>query len=242
MKDAEFIELLNLYLDHEISAVDATRLEAEVQRSPEKRRIYQQYCRMQKACKMVAVDFESESAAAPGDLAKKVVAFEPLAEPRKSLRAIYVLGAVAAAACVVLIFNSRVGKGEGAVANKGQILAHSAAELPSHTSSVGLAGASTRTSPVSGGIMQRPMLVSDPLLLADQSHAGFEFSSAAPQGNDQLAWVRTLQLAPLQPRLLVDDLKFDARPSSLRPEAHVLGGNHAPTEGATEMTAFRFVR
>ena len=30
MKDSEFIELLNLYLDHEISAADAVRIEAEV--------------------------------------------------------------------------------------------------------------------------------------------------------------------------------------------------------------------
>ena len=34
MKDNEFIELLNLYLDHEISQEDAARLEAEVQRNP----------------------------------------------------------------------------------------------------------------------------------------------------------------------------------------------------------------
>ena len=34
MKDSEFIELLNLYLDHEISTADAARLEAEVQANP----------------------------------------------------------------------------------------------------------------------------------------------------------------------------------------------------------------
>ena len=32
MKDSEFLELLNLYLDHEISPADAARLEAEVRR------------------------------------------------------------------------------------------------------------------------------------------------------------------------------------------------------------------
>ena len=53
MKDSEFIELLNLYLDHEISAADAARLEAEVQTHAAHRAMYQNYCRMQKACKMV---------------------------------------------------------------------------------------------------------------------------------------------------------------------------------------------
>ena len=39
MNDSEYIELLNLYLDHEISAADAARLEAEVQSNPARRRI-----------------------------------------------------------------------------------------------------------------------------------------------------------------------------------------------------------
>ena len=34
MKDPEFIELLNLYVDHEITSVDAARLEAEVAQNP----------------------------------------------------------------------------------------------------------------------------------------------------------------------------------------------------------------
>ena len=50
MKDSEFLELLNLYLDHEITPADAARLEAEVRADPERRRTYLQYCRMQKAC------------------------------------------------------------------------------------------------------------------------------------------------------------------------------------------------
>ena len=63
MKDSEFTELLNLYLDHEISAADAARLEAEVQINPNRRRVYQEYCRMQKACKLLAHDFACESSA-----------------------------------------------------------------------------------------------------------------------------------------------------------------------------------
>jgi hypothetical protein len=50
MNDREFIELLNLYVDREISAEDALRLEAEVASRPRRRSIYDQYCRIQKAC------------------------------------------------------------------------------------------------------------------------------------------------------------------------------------------------
>jgi hypothetical protein len=50
MNDREFIELLNLYVDREISAEDALRLEAEVASRPRRRNVYDQYCRIQKAC------------------------------------------------------------------------------------------------------------------------------------------------------------------------------------------------
>ena len=60
MNDREFIELLNLYLDHEIAPADAARLEAEVRDNPERRRIYLDYCRMQKACGLLAKDFAKE--------------------------------------------------------------------------------------------------------------------------------------------------------------------------------------
>jgi hypothetical protein len=54
MNDSEFIELLNLYVDREISAQDALRLESEVTTSPRRREVYDQYCRMQKACTMLS--------------------------------------------------------------------------------------------------------------------------------------------------------------------------------------------
>jgi len=53
MKDSEFLEILNLYLDHEISPEDSARLEAEVMASPDRRRVYMQYCRMHKACTLL---------------------------------------------------------------------------------------------------------------------------------------------------------------------------------------------
>ncbi len=105
MKDSEFIELLNLYLDREISAADAARLEAEVQSSPDRRRLYREYCEMQKACQILAADFRTEPA---GD--GKVIPFEQAAAIRARARRHragnwYAAGAaVAAAACVAIVF------------------------------------------------------------------------------------------------------------------------------------------
>jgi hypothetical protein len=63
MKESEFIELLNLYVDHEIDPEDAKRLEAEVAADPERREVYRQYCGMQKACKILAEHYQEPAEA-----------------------------------------------------------------------------------------------------------------------------------------------------------------------------------
>lgn len=60
MTDRKFTELLNLYLDDEISPEDAAALEREIQRSPERRRLYRRYCQMQRACVMLADRFRAQ--------------------------------------------------------------------------------------------------------------------------------------------------------------------------------------
>jgi hypothetical protein len=63
MSDREFLELLNLYVDREISAQDAVRLEAEVAADPRRREVHDQYCRMQKACSMLSEETYTASMA-----------------------------------------------------------------------------------------------------------------------------------------------------------------------------------
>ncbi len=105
MKDSEFIELLNLYLDHEISAADAARLEAEIRGNLERRRVYLQYCKMQQACRAIAADFATADASDGISTEKKVIPFTPAfaATParQRSRQFSYAIGAVAAAACCV---------------------------------------------------------------------------------------------------------------------------------------------
>lgn len=102
MKESKFIELLNLYVDHEISAEEAALLEAEVQRNPERHRIYREYCQMQRACTMLA---ESGALTAPEPEVSKVVAF-PAPQRRVPVWAAYA-GGLAAAACLALVFVGR---------------------------------------------------------------------------------------------------------------------------------------
>jgi hypothetical protein len=53
MKDSRFIELLNLYVDREITPGEAAELEAEVERSAARRKVFNQYCRLDRACTIV---------------------------------------------------------------------------------------------------------------------------------------------------------------------------------------------
>lgn len=61
MNHDRFIELLNLYLDGEISREDSVELERQILTNPERRKIYRQYCQMQRACGMLAEKFRDEA-------------------------------------------------------------------------------------------------------------------------------------------------------------------------------------
>jgi hypothetical protein len=98
MKHSKFIELLNLYIDRQISPADAALLESEIQQNPERRKIYREYCQMQKACGLLAETFATEGA---GDLNEMAPA------PRRFAAITYLMGFAAAAACVALVVVKR---------------------------------------------------------------------------------------------------------------------------------------
>lgn len=66
MNDARFRELLNLYLDRRLTPAEAAELETEVMSRPDRRRLYNDYCRMQRACRLL---FEDECKNAPASFA-----------------------------------------------------------------------------------------------------------------------------------------------------------------------------
>jgi len=108
MNESRFIELINLYVDQQLTAVEATELEAEIQHNPARRRTYNQYCRMQKACAQL---FEQQCQDAPSstqlsramaEADRKIVAFPEHRTPWRQ-RAVFGLGLATMAACVALV-------------------------------------------------------------------------------------------------------------------------------------------
>jgi len=228
MKDSEFIELLNLYLDHEISAADAARLEAEVLGNPARRRIYQDYCRMSKACKLLAKDFATE---VPAD--GKVVAFEA-AQPQRRAGLYLAGGFAAAAACVAFILVSG-GRQESS--------------LPTSQPSVVTAPVPSNEPSRIGRVVSMPTLRDEPqavivpalALTTGQSSARPSplFISTDQTPAPQFEWMHTVNLPPVQ-RASLEHLRFDDRPT-LRPENRPYE-NRAPLRAADEMSAFEFRR
>ena len=238
MKDAEFIELLNLYVDHEISGADATRLEAEVQSDPERRRTYQEYCRVQKACKLLAHDFQAEAAAITE---RKVLAFEP-AERETRRSGFYLVGALTAAACVAMVL---VGlnrqKAPGEMGASSQIAQDNAGAQPAVAASAVVAPAQAPAQTIAHAVRVppgQPSVAGNPLLLSGRAQADAIMAAAVEQANAQFEWMRTVQLAPLQQPLPLENL-FQNRPASLQ-----LGnrpyGIQQPLDGNVESAGFRF--
>jgi len=249
MKDTEFIQLLNLYLDHEISTADAARLEAEVQNNAGRRHIYQEYCRMQKACRMIAADFQTEPADSVVPTERKVIAFNPavaeaVALRRKRLAGLYTVGSFAAvAACVAIVFVGRARQlrnAEPAAPAASPVATAPASAITNPDATFVVSKSATPRGLVS--LAPRPQqsgLVRDRLLLNSHSH-GLE--GAVDQASSQLAWINSVQLSPLQVRTPAD-LHFAAK---FGPEGRALGNRQAaPVKAAPpaeEYPGFQFVR
>lgn len=165
MKDQEFIELLNLYLDHEISAADARRLEAEVRSNAERRKVYLEYCRMQKACGVLADQFVSERASEH---------FVSFARPRRNRAVIIAFGSFAAVAACVALALFLGGRRKAPTATSADLVADT--------------GVAALTVPPRGGVAIASLSSSD--LRAPLAR---ETVASAPAA-DSLEWVRSFQV------------------------------------------------
>lgn len=249
MKDSEFIELLNLYLDHEITAGDAARLEAEVQGSPARRAVYQQYCRMQKACTLLTKDFNDQLVLAEdASGGRKVVAFD---QPRRTTRGsgVFVAGGLlAAAACVALVLVNRTAEptptaeapammaARGAVAPvvapiETKVLVAQPENFAAHANI-----ARTVTVPASRRNELQPVLAMHSFALSGSVDSADQTASTDLPA--QLDWIGGLKIAPMQ-LVQVEDLRFEARP--VQPAKNPTYGNPRRLEqGIVEKTAFQF--
>jgi len=124
MKDQRFVELLNLYIDRQISATETAELEAEIQENPKRQAVYRQYCKIHSATKLVYASFRANATEQPGlpsDSTGVVELFE--AKRRKNHFAYYATG-VAAAACLafaIVRFNSQPTPATGSPALAAQL-------------------------------------------------------------------------------------------------------------------------
>jgi hypothetical protein len=103
MKDTRFIELVNLYVDRQISPAEQAELELEIQSSPRRRQVYQQYCRMHRATKLVYESFRAH-ADQPATALRAPATIAHIADRarRRRQRWVYAAGGLAAA-CLTLV-------------------------------------------------------------------------------------------------------------------------------------------
>ncbi|HNC23849.1 MAG TPA: hypothetical protein PLU52_06555 [Opitutaceae bacterium] len=222
MKESKFIELLNLYVDHEITSEEAALLEAEVRSNPERRRVYRQYCQMQKACSQLGAAFHSD---APEPItAPEVAEFQP----RRSFGLAAYAGALGAvAACVAAVLYVR-STSTPVPAPQDVAVAHQAP------------AASVAGTQVASVMAQRPALqpVLGPrvLTLREQGSDSVEVTPAAYQvafGD----WMNDVRLSSVDANLL-DELQFNGR--STAPAGDRALRNVRPFQGKVEMAAVRF--
>ena len=251
MKESRFIELLNLYVDQELSPADAAELELEISRNLGRRRTYEQYCRMHRACVML---FENERAPAPHltklnaavrDADEKVVAFPgaALAANERGGRsrpgaapAWAAAGLVAAAACVALVV-MRQAPTANVVDTRSPATQVVTVERATVTGAreEPVSIPQTVTSPRSN---YAPVLVANTLLRGHDSSSESAPLSFTSEGA-ALEWMNRVQLSPLQ-RASVEDLVFEVR-SLQTPESRTYRGRN-PYGVDAEMTAFQFQR
>lgn len=102
MKDSRFIELLNQYVDRQISAEETAELEAELQMHPRRRVVYRQYCQLHRATTLVGESFRAD---APDNPLSERATHLRLASQKSHARArwAYYGAGLAAAACLAVV-------------------------------------------------------------------------------------------------------------------------------------------
>ncbi len=235
MKDKRFIELLNLYVDHQIAAEEAAELEAEILRSPERRKTYREYCRMQRACGML-FDRERQEAPASFALEKSLQDAErkimDVPTRRKAGWGTYTAafgGLTAMAACLAVIFLS-----PGTTSTP-----TNAGSAPSAKASAPLVAQSSLTGPLSVAVLTPRSATLQPLF-ASQTLTSARDDANSSEHVAGTEWMQQVQLPPVQ-RVVVDDTAFETRPTLQQDNSRVFRSSR-PIQGNVEFTAFQFQR
>ena len=244
MKESKFVELLNLYIDQEISPSEAALLEEEIQRDPARRRVYLQYCRMHRASAVLFESFRSENMPAGGKLAEaaraaaeKVVAF-PTLSPRRSPRWVYAAGLVAAAACVAFVFVHRPAVDQTRPSDGTRLTQNVATPVRPVTAQPAVVSPETYAAAVAPMARREftPVFVARAL---DAPETTANAAALLATNRATLDWMRGIELQPVQ-NLALENLVFQTQPT-LQQDQRTYRST-LPVQGNVEKVSFEFQR
>jgi hypothetical protein len=236
MKDARFTELVNLYIDRQISAQEASELEGEIRGNARRRAMYRQYCQMHRATKLVYESFRAnaEGDSTPTKAPASIAVLESRRKRQTMQRWTLYAGGLAAAACVAITV-ARV----GAVRSEDPV-APSMASQPVEAPSSAIASA-----PVNPSVPARQIRAG---LVSLSSGVVTETDYAAAmatlrQEEQRLAVLTRENGQPAAPQSLFDDGVFTTRErvvpvQTMRP----VNARQRNDRAAVEFTAFQFQR
>ncbi len=236
MKDSRFIELVNLYIDRQITAEETAELEVEIQQNPKRRAIYRQYCQINSATKQVYDTFRA-NATEPQATESGDRVIRTHFKRRARLHWVHYAGGLTAAACLALVFaryNNHAGSQSVAQQSVAQVEAAPAVKVDV-----------TQPPPVSVAAVSEsvaPTLTASPAMLRNKlaSEPDYAAMLAALRQDDQRAFANG-QIQSGRPVSLFDDGVF-AQPVVLPVNSQrSFRGRQAPDQQA-EFTAFQFQR
>jgi len=229
MKDNRFIELVNLYIDRQITGEEMETLEAEMQSNPRRRAIYRQYCQMHRATTMVYESFRTDGAEQPGDMLRtdaKIARFESNSGRRRKHWTYYATGL--AAACVALAF-ARVTFTRTTASHQDSVVA----AQPAKTATAVVAQAPLQTAAIEQPKAVPAMRTNT--LVAEQDYAAM---LAAMRKEDQRAFASG-QIQPSRTASLFEDGVFDSQNSD---SARIFRAKQSKSAQQAEFAAFQFQR
>ena len=229
MKDNRFIELVNLYIDRQITGEEMETLEAEMQSNPRRRAIYRQYCKMNRATTMVYESFRTEGAEQPADMLRtdaKIARFENQPAGRRKHWTYYATGL--AAACVAVAF--------ARVTFTRSVSAHQETVVATQPAKTAVAVVAQAPAPVPA--IEQPKavpVVRANTLVAEQDYAAM---LAAMRKEDQRAFASG-QIQPSRTTSLFEDGVFDSQNSD---SARIFRAKQSKSSQQAEFAAFQFQR
>ena len=229
MKENRFVELLNLYIDRQITAAETAELEAEIQANPKRQAVYRQYCKIHSATKLVYESFRAGAPEQPAAPAGRTGVVELFETRRRRQHWAYYTGGIAVAACLALLF-VRLNSG------RPDTLATIAATPPPAVVKVAAAPApapvAIEAAPTLGEL-RKAMITVTPDYMA-------MLTAMREQDEERAFHNERLQLVRMQP-LINDDL-FEARRVLTTQEQRVFRSEPATAAQQAEFSAFQFQR